>query len=653
MVNGAKERNCLTNKYGCKRHFVISRSINSKEGRAVMGTITGKGRKGRIAKTLRYLSVFLLLVFISLNSHPPVNAETKIDWKVDQLLSRMTLTEKIGQMTQVDRIGLYDIADIQKYGLGSLLFGGDSILPGTTPSQLADLVERYQASALKSRLKIPLLFGVDAVHGFSNLTGTVIFPHNIGMGAAGDPALTEKAARITAVEMAGTGIKWTFAPCVAVARDERWGRTYESYGETPDLPVTLGAAAIKGFQGTELKNFDSVIACAKHYIGDGGTLYGTGIARGNDQGDARMTEDELRRVHLPPYIEAIKNGVRTIMVSHSGWNGQKLHGHEYLITKVLKVELGFTGFVVSDWKSFLQLPGTYEEQIAAAINAGIDMLMVVDSYQPFINTTEKLVDNGKIPLSRIDDAVRRILKVKLEMGLFDRPKTNRKLLESIGSEAHREVARECVRKSVVLLKNDSRTLPLAKNLKRILVAGKSADDLGYQCGGWTVTWNGGSGKITTGTTILEGIRNTVSPETVVTYDRDGDSNQKADAAIVVVGETPYAETKGDIIGTKTLHLDETDRMTIENVKKLGIPMVIVLISGRPMIITEELNQSNAFLAAWLPGTEGQGVADVLFGDYSPTGKLPCSWPKDMEQIPVNSGDEKYAPLFEYGYGLSY
>ncbi|NLW46095.1 MAG: beta-glucosidase [Firmicutes bacterium] len=618
-----------------------------------MRTILGGNKRKIAGKLLRRFSVFLLSVCISLNTNPLVNADTKLDRKIDQLLNRMTLTEKIGQMTQVDRIGLFEISDIQEYGLGSLLFGGDSILPGTTPGQLADLVERYQAAALKSRLKIPLIFGVDAVHGFNNIADSVIFPHNIGMGATGDPTLVEKAARITAIEMAGTGIKWTFAPCVAVARDERWGRTYESYGETPELSTTFGVAAIKGFQGAELQNSDSVVACAKHYIGDGGTLHGTGIARGNDQGDASMTEDELRRVHLTPYIEAVKNGVRTIMVSHSGWNGQKLHGHEYLLTKVLKEELGFTGFLVSDWKSFLQLPGTYEEQVAAAINAGIDMMMVVDSYQLFINTTKKLVESGKIPLSRIDDAARRILKVKFELGLLNRPKINHKLRKTIGSEAHREVARECVRKSLVLLKNHSRTLPLSKNLKHLLVAGKSADDLGNQCGGWTITWHGGSGKTTTGTTILQGIRNAVSKETVVSYDRDGKSVQEAEAAIVVIGETPYAETKGDIVGSKTLHLDETDRATIENVKKLGIPMVIILVSGRPMIISEELNQSDAFLAAWLPGTEGQGVADVLFGDYSPTGKLPCSWPKNMDQIPVNIGDADYAPLFEYGFGLSY
>ncbi len=612
-----------------------------------------KGKSKKFHRFIILVTFFFMIADIVFSPYHLIAAESNIDHKVDDLLGRMTLVEKIGQMTQVDQIGLVQISDIQEYSLGSLLFGGDSIFPGMTPVQLTDLVDRYQTSALKTRLKVPLLFGVDAVHGFNSIVDTVIFPHNIGMGATGDPLFAERAGRITAIEMAGTGIRWTFAPCVAVARDERWGRTYESYGETSDLPTIFGTAAIKGLQGTDLKNYDSVIACAKHYLGDGGTLYGTGTVRGNDQGDTRMTEDELRRVHLPPYIEAIKSGVRTIMISHSGWNGQKLHGHKYLITKVLKEELGFTGFVVSDWKSFQQLPGTYEEQIAAAINAGIDMMMVVDNYHQFINTTKGLVESGQITLSRIDDAARRILKVKFEMGLLNRPKTNRKLLEAIGSKEHREVARECVRKSLVLLKNDSRTLPLAKNLKHILVAGKSADDIGKQCGGWTVTWHGGSGKTTTGTTILEGIRNIVSPETLVSYERNGKSVQEADVAIVVVGETPYAEYKGDVIKPLTLRLDEEDRETIKNIKETGVPMVVVLVSGRPMIITEEINQSDAFIAAWFPGTEGQGVADIMFGDYQPTGKLPCSWPRDMEQIPINIGDPDYQPLFEYGFGLSY
>lgn len=601
----------------------------------------------------RFLAVLLLLVCVVFNTQPLANATSAIDQQVDDLLDRMTLTEKIGQITQVDRTGLADISDIQRYGLGSLLFGGDSILPGTTPIQTADMVDRYQMSALKTRLKIPLLFGIDAVHGYNSIVGTVVFPHNIGFGAIGDPLLTEKAARITAIELAGTGIRWTFAPCIAVARDERWGRTYESYGEIPKLPALLGTATIRGLQGSALSNTDSVAACAKHYLGDGGTFYGTGTFGGNDQGDTRINETELRRLHLPPYIEAVKSGVRTIMVSFSSWKGDKLHGNHYLITKVLKEELGFSGFVVSDWKGFEQLPGSYADQIAAAINAGVDMIMVVDNYQLFIGTVKELVISGKIPLFRIDDAVRRILKVKLDLDLFRHPFAARKLTTVIGSQAHREVARECVRKSLVLLKNESQTLPLSKKLKRIVVAGKLADNLGFQCGGWTVTWQGGGGAITTGTTILQGIRNTVSSGTVVYHSPSGNSAAGADMAIVVIGETPYAEYKGDIIKPYTLHLDDWDRQTINNIKKAGVPMVVILISGRPRIITEEIKLCNAFIAGWLPGTEGQGVADVLFGDYPPTGKLPCSWPRDMSQIPINIGDSDYQPLFEYGYGLSY
>ncbi len=604
-------------------------------------------------RLIRFLTALLLTVGIILNVNPLTNADNRIDRKVEALLSRMTLDEKIGQMTQVDRAGLIQVSDIREYGLGSILFGGDSLFPGITPAQTADLIDRFQAFALKGRLKVPLLLGIDAVHGFNNIVTTTVFPHNIGIGAAGDPWLAEKAARITARELAGAGIKWTFAPCVAVTRDERWGRTYESYGETPDLAVLLGTAAIKGLQGLDLSNTDSVAACAKHYLGDGGTFYGTGAFGGLDQGDTRITEAELRRLHLPPYVTAIKNGVRTIMVSFSSWNGDKLHGHRYLITKVLKEELMFTGLVVSDWKGFEQLPGDYADRIGAAINAGVDMMMVVDNYQLFITTTKGLVADGKIPLSRIDDAVRRILKVKFELGLFNHPKTDRRLTEAIGSKAHREVARECVRKSLVLLKNSSGTLPLAKDLKRIVVAGKSADNLGFQCGGWTVTWQGGSGETTIGTTILQGIQNTVSPQTVVSYDQEGKSAQEADVAIVVVGETPYSEYKGDVLQPRTLHLDEIDRETIRNIKKAGIPMVVVLISGRPLIITDELELSDALIAAWLPGTEGQGVADVLFGDYLPTGKLPCSWPREMSQIPVNIGDPDYHPLFPYGYGLGY
>lgn len=607
----------------------------------------------KLLRGIRFFIALLLAVGIILNINPLANADKGIDHKVEDLLNRMTLTEKIGQMTQIDHASLIQISDIPEYGLGSILFGGDSLFPGITPAQAADLIDRYQTTALKGRLKVPLLFGIDAVHGLNNIVTTTVFPHNIGIGAARDLQLAEKAARITARELVGIGIKWTFAPCVAVARDERWGRTYESFGETPDLAVSLGTAAIKGLQGSDLSSADSVAACVKHYLGDGGTFYGTGVYGGIDQGDTRSTEAELRELHLPPYVEAVKMGVRTIMVSFSSWNGDKLHGHYYLITKVLKEELGFTGLVVSDWKGFEQLPGDDPARIATAINAGVDLMMVVDNYQLFIDTTIELVNQGKIALSRIDDAVRRILKVKFELGLFNDSRIDRRLTKAIGSMENREVARECVRKSLVLLKNQSGTLPLAKDLKRIVVAGKSADNLGFQCGGWTVTWQGGSGEITTGTTILQGIRNAVSSQTVVSYDRDGKLVQDADVAIVVVGESPYAEYKGDIISPRTLRLDEKDQEVIKNIKKAGIPMVVVLISGRPMLITEELELSDVFIAAWLPGTEGQGVADVLFGDYSPTGKLPCSWPREMSQIPTNIGDPDYNPLFEYGYGLTY
>jgi beta-glucosidase len=608
--------------------------------------------------TFKFSLIFavIILLGVSLTSLPPVCAGGSIDQAVKNLLQQMTLEEKIGQMTQPERNDISTLSDIAKYGIGSIFNSGDSILPGTTPEQVAEMIDSCQAAALQTRLKIPLLYGIDAVHGYNSIINTTVFPHNIGMGAAGDPALAEQAARVTAAEAAGTGINWTFAPCIAVVRDERWGRTYESYGETPELPSLLGVAAIKGLQGEDLKKRDSILACAKHYIGDGGTSMGTGLMGGIDQGDTRLSEAEIRRLFLPPYAAAIKAGARNIMVSYSSWNGQKMHGHQYFITKVLKEELMFTGFVVSDFRGFEKLPGTYNDRIAAAVNAGIDMFMGPSNYQLFIAVLKTLVENGQVPVARVDDAVSRILRVKYEMGLFDRPYADHSLLKTIGSAEHREIARRCVSKSLVLLKNKmlraQTVLPLAKDLKRIVVAGKAADDLGYQCGGWTVSWQGGSGNITKGTTILQAVKQTVSSQTVVNYSPDG-KNARGDVAIVVVGEVPYAEFQGDVLDPDRLTLRENDQQTIRNIKKLKIPMVVVLISGRPLIITEQLEQSDAFIAAWLPGTEGQGVADVLFGDSNPAGKLPCSWPRDINQIPINTGDKVYNPLFEYGYGLSY
>lgn len=586
------------------------------------------------------------LVIIAAGKFP--SKEDEINKRTEELLAKMTLEEKIGQMTQVDMLALQDDADIAKYFLGSVLSGGNSDPADITPEGWLNTFNKYQAYTQQTRLKIPLVYGIDAVHGHNNVNGAVVFPHNVGLGATRNPELIEKANKAIAEEISATGINWTFAPCLAVARDERWGRTYESFGETPELAESLGSASVRGLQGEDLSGSTSVLACAKHYLGDGGT---TG---GDDQGNTEMDEQTLRKIHMPGYIAAIKENVATVMVSYSSFNGSKMHGHKYLITDVLKNELGFKGFVVSDWAAIDQLPGDFKSDVEVSINAGLDMIMIPfgkeneNSYQKFFQYLKELVDEGKVPMSRIDDAVSRILKIKFAMGLFEKPiAVSKDNLVSVGSKEHREIAREGVRQSLVLLKNENKILPAAKD-KKIFVAGKKADDIGAQCGGWTITWQGQSGQVTTGgTTILQAVKNTVQN---VQYSADGSGAQGSDVAIVVVGEMPYAEMEGD---DQDLELSAEDLKTIENVKASGVPMVVVLLSGRPMMIENVLNQSSAFVAAWLPGTEGQGVADVLFGDYNPSGKLPHSWPKSISQVPVNQGDADYAPLFEYGFGLTY
>ena len=602
---------------------------------------------------MRQTALLLMLVILSSflsacgGESAPGNGkqgDSEIDRRTEELLSQMTLEEKIGQMTQADRKFLKREQDIRDCFLGSLLSGGGSTPADNTPAGWAEMVDRFQSLAMETRLGIPLLYGIDAVHGHNNVKGAVVFPHNIGMGCTRNPSLVEEAARITALEVAGTGIDWTFAPCIAVPRDERWGRTYEGLGETPELTEEMARAAVLGFQGARLGSPDRILACAKHYVGDGGT------GKGRDQGDAQISEEELRSIHLTGYVAAIRAGVGSVMASYSSWNGVKMHENEYLITHVLKGELGFEGFVVSDWAGLDQLPGDYARKVEKAINAGIDMVMVPDRYRIFANTTKALVDQGRIPLSRIDDAVRRILRKKVEMGLFEDPYVNTSLTPLVGSPEHRAVARECVRQSLVLLKNENHLLPLSKGIRRIHVAGKNADDLGHQCGGWTITWQGGSGPITSGTTILEAIRDTVSPDTEVTYSRDGSGGQGADVGIVVIGESPYAEWQGD---RSALHLSIPDLLTIFRVKLKGIPVIAVLVSGRPMLLDPILESCDAFVAAWLPGTEGQGIADVIFGDFHPTGRLSHSWPRNMSQIPVNIGDAGYDPLYPYDYGLRY
>ena len=556
---------------------------------------------------------------------------------VEALLRDMTLDEKVGQMAQADRSYLSRESDIRDYFLGSVLSGGGSAPPDRTAPGWAEMYDRFQSYALETRLRIPLVYGIDAVHGHNNVFGAVVFPHNVGLGCTRDAGLVERVARATAEEVAATGIDWTFSPCVAVARDERWGRTYESFGETPELVSEMAAAAVRGYQPT-------ILACAKHYVADGGT------AGGRDQGDAQMDEATLRALHLPGYRAAVAAGVGSVMASFSSWNGQKMHGHRYLLTDVLKGELGFSGFVVSDWAGIDQLPGDFTADVETAVNAGIDMVMLPDRYPEFVATLKGLVQSGRVPPARVDDAVRRILRKKQELGLFDKPKADRSLLPQVGSDAHRQLGREAVRKSLVLLENEGRVLPLSKMARRIHVAGKNADDLGNQCGGWTITWQGGSGAITTGTTILQGIRAAVLGGSSVTYSRDGSGADGADAGIVVIGETPYAEGLGD---RTDLSLAPEDVAAVRAVKRAGVPTVVVLVSGRPLILDAILGDADAIVAAWLPGTEGAGVADVLFGDVPPTGKLSHSWPRSTAQIPVNWGDPAYDPLYPYGYGLSY
>ena len=564
------------------------------------------------------------------------------------LLSQMTLDEKIGQMVQVDSDALKNKADVQKYFLGSVLSGGGSDPADNRPETWLKFVNDFQAQALQTRLKIPLLYGIDAVHGHNNIDGAVVFPHDIGIGAAHNPELAARAARVTAEEVAGTGIHWAFGPCVAVAQDIRWGRTYESFSDDPALVSELGAAQVRGLQ-TPLANGFTVLACPKHFLADGGTQNGV------DQGNTVCDEATLRKTFLPPYAAAVKAGAKSIMVSFSSWNGKKMHGNKFLLTDVLKGELGFKGFLVSDWAAIDQISPDYKNDIEQSINAGLDMVMIPNgpgqnnNYVQFIAGLKELVAAGRVPQSRIDDAVKRILQAKVELGLFKHPHADPKLLAQIGSPEHRAVARECVRQSHVLLRNEQQTLPLSKGVKHLAVVGKAADDLGIQCGGWTISWQGDSGAVTHGgTTLLAAIQQTVSKNTEVTFSPDAENLRGAEAVIVVVGEMPYAEMKGD---RNDLSLAPGDAALIEKAKAAGVPVVTVLYSGRPLVLGTALEHSDAFVAAWLPGTEGKGMTDVLFGDFKPAGKLPRHWPRDNSEL--NSlAAAGMKPLFSAGFGLT-
>jgi beta-glucosidase len=586
--------------------------------------------------------------------------------RVAALLSRMTLDEKIGQMTQVEKNSLTPEA-VRRFFIGSVLSGGGGYPADNSAAGWAKMVGDFQEAALQTRLGIPLLYGVDAVHGHNNLHGAVIYPHNIGLGAARDPDLVYRIGRATAEEMAATGVYWNFAPTVAVPHDLRWGRTYEGYSQDTQLVSQLSSAYIRGLQGDDLSSPFSVLATAKHYVGDGGTTWGTSrmlfpIPPGTifdgpnnqfafmiDQGDTRLDDTSLRSVHLAPYISAIQAGVQVVMASFSSWNGVKLHAHHNLLTQVLKKELGFNGFIVTDWAGIDQLADDYYQAVVAAINAGIDMSMVPFNFERFIDNLKRAVTDGDVPLERIDDAVRRILQVKLKVGAFERLQPDPGHASLVGSAEHRRLARQAVARSLVLLRNEAQTLPLSKSITSLLVGGQAADDIGLQCGGWTIEWLGRSGAITPGTTILAGIREAVSPPTQVVYEPEGNFERLADnvgeVGLVVLAEKPYAEGFGD---RADLTLPERDIQLIERMRRRCHKLVVVLLSGRPLIITGQLPLVEALVAAWLPGTEGQGVADVLFGDQPFTGRLPYSWPRDMDQVPMPADAE---PLFPYGFGL--
>ena len=588
----------------------------------------------------------------------PARRLSSFDPQVLKLLATMTLDEKLGQMAQPDQQFLKTPDDIKNYSLGSLLSGGDSDpKAGNGLTAWTDLCDGYQKIALTTRLRIPLLYGIDAVHGHNNVIGATIFPHNIGLGCTRSAELVERAARITSEEVRATGANWAFAPCVTVPQDIRWGRTYEGFSESPEIVKELGAAAVRGLQRATLDDPAAVLACSKHFAGDGGTTWGTGNTmrrdrpRMLDQGDTQVDEATLRRIHLPGYVTTVAEGVGSIMPSYSSWNGVKSSGSERMLTGILKREFGFEGFLISDYAALNQMPGDYKRQIADSVNAGMDMVMIPEKYVDFLTLLKQNVQEGKIPMTRIDDAVTRILRTKFAMGLMDAkrsPLADRSLHNSFGSEGHRAVARACVRASLVVLKNEGGVLPLAKNAARIHVAGKSANDLGNQCGGWTITWQGSSGRPTDGTTILEAVQRAVSTKTKVTTSIDGSGAAGAPVAIAVIGEKPYAEGMGD---TADLHLSQEDIATVTNLKGAGAKVIAVILSGRPLFLEDIIGQADAIVAAWLPGSEGDGVADVLFGDYKPTGKLSFTWPK-ATSTSLHRGDAGYQTMFESGYGLS-
>ena len=593
-----------------------------------------------------------------------------IEARISELLARMTVEEKVGQMIQPE-IKQATPADVKKYHLGSVLNGG-----GTTPNNdkyatLADWValadSYWHASVDKSdgRVGIPIMWGTDAVHGLGNVVGATLFPHNIALGATHNPELLKKIGEVTAREIAATGLDWNFSPTVAVARDDRWGRAYEAWSEDPEIVGAYAGKMVEGLQGIygsdALFTDSHVIATTKHFIGDGGTL--DGVDRGETQGDEKV----LRDIHGAGYFTGIEAGVQVVMASFTSWQGTRMHGHKYLLTDILKERMGFDGLVVGDWSGHGFIPGCTALDCPHAVNAGLDIFMVPEpEWKTLFHNTVEQVNSGVIPMTRIDDAVRRILRVKMRAGLFERGAPSTRSLAArddvLGSPEHRAVALQAVRESLVLLKNKNNLLPLQRDIK-VLVTGDGADDIGKQAGGWSVSWQGTgntNADFPGATSIYAGINTLVSAAGgKAELSADGSFNQRPDVAIVVFGEDPYAEMQGDIANLAYKPRNSTDWELLKSLKAQGIPVVSLFITGRPLWVNREINASDAFVVIWQPGTEGQGVADVIFRNadgevnFDTKGRLTFSWPKRPDQYLLNRGEKDYEPLFPYGFGLSY
>ncbi|MDP5209896.1 exo 1,3/1,4-beta-D-glucan glucohydrolase [Microbulbifer sp. 2205BS26-8] len=601
---------------------------------------------------------------------PALPVDPALEARISGLMARMTIEEKVGQLIQAE-IKYTTPEDVRKYHLGSVLNGGGTYPDNNkfaTPQDWLALSAAFFAASMDTSdggVAIPIIWGSDAVHGHNNIVGATLFPHNIGLGAARDPDLIRRIGVATAREVAVTGIGWTFAPTVAVVRDDRWGRTYESYSEDPAVVQAYAEAMVKGLQGeksdSDFLRGEHLVATAKHFVGDGGTM------RGIDRGDNQVSESELAKVHGAGYLGALPAGVQTVMASFNSWRGEPLHGHRYLLTDVLKGQLGFDGFVVGDWNGHRFVPGCTVDSCAAAINAGLDMFMVPSDWKTLYENTLAQARRGEIRPERLDDAVRRILRVKIRAGLFEhqRPLAGRSGV--LGSAEHRAVAREAVRKSLVLLKNNNNLLPLSP-AQSVLVAGDGAHNLSKQTGGWTISWQGTGNTredFPGATTIFEGIQALVKAaggEVVLSARGEFDSTTfthggRPDVAIVVFGEEPYAEWHGDLASLEYQLGSNSDLALLQALRKQGIPVVSIFLSGRPLWVNRELNASDAFVAAWLPGSEGAGVADVVFTSpeggrpYGFSGTLPFSWPHYVHQTVLNPYHPDYAPLFPLGYGL--